>query len=149
MINLWENRKSSSVLVVDDTRQMADMIRKILHQLGFSDIDLAYDGSAALQKMGLKQYSVVMSDFLMHPMTGIELARTIKNTPQWASVPVLMITGAGDAEQVIAAKEAGVAGYVLKPFTVKTLRAALERVRLGHEVETHTASSRRVGSPQR
>jgi two-component system, chemotaxis family, chemotaxis protein CheY len=117
-----------SILVVEDTRQMTTLIRKQLQQLGYIDIDLAFDGPTALEKLGEKHYDVVLSDMRMEPMSGIELACLMRKEARWASLPVLMITGTGAAEDVVAAKEAGVAGYILKPFTLKTLKSSLERV---------------------
>ena len=117
-----------SVLVVDDYSTMVRIIRNLLRQLGFEDIDDASDGSTALQKMNLKRYGLVISDWNMEPMTGYDLLRRVRATPHIDSTPFIMVTAESKTENVIAAKKAGVNNYIVKPFNAQTLKAKIEAV---------------------
>src|SRR6267378_5997611 len=99
---------SMSVLVVDDYNTMIRIIRNLLKQLGFQNIDDASDGSAALNKMRAKKYGLIISDWNMEPMTGYELLREVRADPNLATTPFIMITAESKTENVIAAKKAGV-----------------------------------------
>jgi two-component system chemotaxis response regulator CheY len=111
---------SMSVLVVDDYNTMIRIIRNLLKQLGFQNIDDASDGSAALNKMRGKKYGLVISDWNMEPMTGYD--------PNLATTPFIMITAESKTENVIAAKKAGVNNYIVKPFNAATLKTKIEAV---------------------
>jgi two-component system chemotaxis response regulator CheY len=116
------------VLVVDDYSTMVRIIRNLLRQLGFEDIDDASDGSAALQKMADKRYGLVISDWNMEPMTGYDLLRRVRANPQIETTPFIMVTAESKTENVIAAKKAGVNNYIVKPFNAQTLKAKIEAV---------------------
>src|SRR6476661_3298235 len=119
---------SMSVLVVDDYSTMIRIIRNLLKQLGFENIDDASDGSAALNKMRGKKYGLVISDWNMEPMTGYDLLQEVRSDPGLASIPFIMVTAASKTENVIAAKKAGVSNYIVKPFNAQTLKSKIESV---------------------
>jgi two-component system, chemotaxis family, chemotaxis protein CheY len=117
-----------SVLVVDDYSTMVRIIRNLLRQLGFEDVDDASDGAAALEKMHLKRYGLVISDWNMEPMTGFDLLRQVRADPNLGEIPFIMVTAESKTENVIAAKKAGVNNYIVKPFNAQTLKAKIEAV---------------------
>jgi two-component system chemotaxis response regulator CheY len=119
---------SMSVLVVDDYNTMIRIIRNLLKQLGFENIDDASDGSAALSKMRTKKYGLVISDWNMEPMTGYDLLKEVRADPNLATTPFIMITAESKTENVIAAKKAGVNNYIVKPFNAATLKTKIEAV---------------------
>ena len=116
------------VLVVDDYGTMVRIIRNLLRQLGFTDIDDAPDGAAALEKMSSRRYGLVISDWNMEPMTGYDLLRRVRANPQMETTPFIMVTAESKTENVIAAKKAGVNNYIDKPFNAQTLKAKIEAV---------------------
>ena len=119
---------SMPILVVDDYNTMVRIIRNLLKQLGFEDVDDASDGSAALGKMRDKRYGLVISDWNMEPMTGYELLKEVRGDPALTKTPFIMVTAESKTENVIAAKKAGVNNYIVKPFTTQTLRSKIEAV---------------------
>jgi two-component system chemotaxis response regulator CheY len=119
---------SMPILVVDDYNTMIRIIRNLLRQLGFQDIDDAPDGSVALSKMHSKRYGLVISDWNMEPMTGYELLKTVRSTPDLSKTPFIMVTAESKTENVIAAKQAGVNNYIVKPFNADTLKNKIEAV---------------------
>jgi two-component system, chemotaxis family, chemotaxis protein CheY len=121
---------SMSVLVVDDYSTMIRIIRNLLKQLGFENVDDASDGSEALNKMrtGGKRYGLVISDWNMEPMTGYDLLREVRADPNLATTPFIMITAESKTENVIAAKKAGVNNYIVKPFNAATLKTKIDAV---------------------
>ncbi len=119
---------SIPVLVVDDYSTMIRIIRNLLKQLGFEDIDDANDGSAALNKMRGKKYGLVISDWNMEPMTGYDLLREVRADPNLATTPFILITAESKTENVLAAKQAGVSNYIVKPFNAATLKSKIEAV---------------------
>ena len=116
------------VLVVDDYSTMIRIIRNLLKQIGFEDIDDASDGSAALNKMRAKRYGLVISDWNMEPMTGYDLLREVRASPELSTTPFIMITAESKTENVIAAKKAGVSNYIVKPFNAQTLKSKIDAV---------------------
>jgi two-component system chemotaxis response regulator CheY len=116
------------VLVVDDYNTMIRIIRNLLKQLGFEDVDDASDGSAALIKMRDKKYGLVISDWNMEPMTGYELLKEVRADPGLTKTPFIMVTAESKTENVIAAKKAGVNNYIVKPFNAQTLKAKIDAV---------------------
>ncbi|MCK9918728.1 response regulator [Microbacteriaceae bacterium K1510] len=116
------------VLVVDDYNTMVRIIRNLLRQLGFQDIDDASDGASALEKMRARQYGLVISDWNMEPMTGYTLLKEVRADPALAATPFIMVTAESKTENVIAAKKAGVSNYIVKPFNAQTLRSKIEAV---------------------
>src|SRR5215207_11378605 len=119
---------SMPVLVVDDYNTMIRILRNLLRQLGFQDIDDAADGTAALAKMRQKQYGLVISDWNMEPMTGYDLLRHVRADENLRTTPFIMVTAESKTENVIAAKKAGVNNYIVKPFNAQTLKTKIEGV---------------------
>jgi two-component system chemotaxis response regulator CheY len=119
---------SMPILVVDDYNTMIRIIRNLLKQLGFENVDDASDGSAALAKMQTKKYGLVISDWNMEPMTGYDLLREVRASPELSKTPFIMITAESKTENVIAAKKAGVSNYIVKPFNAATLKTKMEAV---------------------
>jgi len=119
---------SIPVLVVDDYNTMVRIVRNLLKQLGFADIDDANDGSAALNKMRSRQYGLVISDWNMEPMTGFDLLKAVRADPGLALTPFIMVTAESKTDNVIAAKRAGVSNYIVKPFNAQTLKTKIEAV---------------------
>ena len=116
------------VLIVDDYKTMLRIIRNLLKQLGFNNVDEATDGSMALQKLRDKDYGMVISDWNMEPMTGIQLLREVRADSKLKNLPFIMITAESKTENVVAAKEAGVNNYIVKPFNAATLKTKLSTV---------------------
>lgn len=119
---------SMPVLVVDDYNAMTRIIRNLLKQIGFQDIDSAANGGDALDKMHGKRYGLVISDWNMAPMTGYELLKEVRQDPGLARTPFIMVTAESKTENVIAAKKAGVSNYIVKPFNAQTLQSKIEAV---------------------
>ncbi len=117
------------ILVVDDYKTMIRIIRNLLKQLGFNNVDEAADGQEALQKMqaGAK-FGLVISDWNMEPMTGFELLKEVRGDDKLKGTPFIMITAESKTENVIAAKRAGVNNYIVKPFNAATLKAKMSSV---------------------
>jgi len=119
---------SMPVLVVDDYKTMIRIIRNLLKQLGFSDVDDASDGTEAFQKMQGRRYGLVISDWNMEPMTGYELLKQVRSDSSLCKTPFIMVTAESKTENVIAAKKAGVNNYIVKPFNAQTLKGKIEAV---------------------
>ena len=119
---------SMPVLVVDDYNTMVRIIRNLLKQLGFEDVDDASDGASALAKMRAKKYGLVISDWNMAPMTGYDLLRQVRADPAIGKTPFIMVTAESKTENVIAAKRAGVDNYIVKPFNAQTLQHKIQEV---------------------
>jgi len=121
--------KNMRVLIVDDYKTMLRIIRNLLRQLGFNNIDEATDGSSALQELRSgTQYGLVISDWNMEPMTGLQLLREVRADAKLKALPFIMVTAESKSENVIAAKEAGVSNYIVKPFNAETLKAKMVSV---------------------
>ena len=116
------------ILIVDDYKTMLRIIRNLLKQLGFENVDEATDGAAALSKLRGKQYGLVISDWNMEPMTGLQLLREVRADAKLKALPFIMVTAESKKENVITAKEAGVSNYIVKPFNAATLKMKLEAV---------------------
>ena len=119
---------SMPVLVVDDYNTMIRIIRNLLKQLGFENIDDASDGLAALNKMRGRKYGLVISDWNMEPMTGFALLQEMRADPSLSEIPFIMVTAESKTENVIAAKKAGVSNYIVKPFNAQTLKNKIDAV---------------------
>ncbi|MEM1288468.1 MAG: response regulator [Pseudomonadota bacterium] len=119
---------SIPVLVVDDYKTMVRIIRNLLKQLGFGDIDDAKDGEEALEKMKMRKYGLVISDWNMEPMTGYELLKSVRSDDSLQRTPFIMVTAESKTENVIAAKKAGVNNYIVKPFNAATLKSKIDAV---------------------
>ncbi len=118
--------KNMNILVVDDYQTMIRIIKNLLKQLGFNNVDEATDGSAALTKIDQKAYGLIISDWNMEPMTGIELLKKVRAAGK--TVPFIMVTAESKTENVLAAREAGVNNYIVKPFNADTLKTKLVSV---------------------
>ena len=116
------------VLVVDDYKTMIRIIRNLLKQLGFQNIDDAADGAEALGKLKEKSYGLIISDWNMEPMTGYELLKEVRSDDVLAKTPFIMVTAESKTENVIAAKKAGVNNYIVKPFNAATLKNKINAV---------------------
>ncbi|MCK6442164.1 response regulator [Elstera cyanobacteriorum] len=116
------------ILIVDDYKTMLRIIRNLLKQLGFDNVDEATDGSTALARLREKSYGLVISDWNMEPMTGLQLLREVRNDAKLKHIPFVMVTAESKTENVIAAKEAGVTNYIVKPFNAETLKQKLVAV---------------------
>jgi two-component system chemotaxis response regulator CheY len=116
------------VLIVDDYKTMIRIIRNLLKQLGFANVDEAGDGSAALNMMRQKDYGLVISDWNMEPMTGYELLREVRADDRLSRTPFIMVTAESKTDNVIAAKKAGVNNYIVKPFNAATLKAKIDAI---------------------
>jgi len=119
---------SMPILVVDDYSTMIRILRNLLKQIGFEDVDDAGDGSAALAKMRDRRYGLIISDWNMEPMTGYDLLKQVRADPKLRTTPFIMVTAESKTENVIAAKRAGVNNYIVKPFNADTLRYKINAV---------------------
>lgn len=120
--------KNMNVLIVDDYKTMLRIIRNLLKQLGFNNVDEATDGSMALQMLRVGNYGLIISDWNMEPMTGLQLLREVRADPKLKPIPFIMVTAESKSENVIAAKEAGVSNYIVKPFNAETLKTKMVSV---------------------
>lgn len=117
------------VLIVDDYKTMLRILRNLLRQLSFLNVDEASDGTEALQMLQQGgEYGLVISDWNMEPMTGYELLIEVRKDDKLKSLPFIMITAESKVENVIAAKEAGVSNYIVKPFNAETLKGKMASV---------------------
>jgi two-component system, chemotaxis family, chemotaxis protein CheY len=119
---------SMPVLIVDDYKTMIRIIRNLLKQLGFGNVDEAGDGTAALNMMRQKNYGLIISDWNMEPMTGYELLREVRADDRLSRTPFIMVTAESKTENVIAAKKAGVNNYIVKPFNAATLKSKIDAI---------------------
>ena len=120
--------KNAPILIVDDYKTMLRIIRNLLKQLGFDNVDEATDGGQALQKLRQREFALVISDCNMEPMTGIELLREVRADARLKALPFIMVTAESKTENVISAKAAGVSNYIVKPFNAATLKMKLSAV---------------------
>lgn len=120
--------KNMKVLVVDDYRTMLRILRNLLRQLDFRNVHEATDGTEALQKLREGGFGLVISDWNMEPMTGIQLLREVRADDKLRHIPFIMVTAESKPENVIAAKQAGVSNYIVKPFNAETLKAKMASV---------------------
>lgn len=125
--------KNMKILVVDDFSTMRRIIKNLLKDLGFTNIQEADDGNTALPMLVQGDFDFVVTDWNMPGMQGIDLLRAIRSDDKLKHLPVLMVTAEAKKEQIVAAAQAGVNGYVVKPFTAATLKEKLDKIfeRLG------------------
>ncbi len=116
------------ILIVDDYSTMRRIVRNLLEQIGHQDVDEAEDGASALEKLRQSTYNLVISDWNMEPMTGIELLKQVRADEKLKSTPFILITAEGKIENVVAAKKAGVDNYLVKPFNAETLKVKINAV---------------------
>lgn len=120
--------KAMNILIVDDYKTMLKIVGNLLRQLGFTNIDEATDGGMALEMFGHKNYGLIVSDWNMEPMSGLDLLKQIRAGANNNKVPFIMVTAESKTENVIIAKQAGVNNYIVKPFNAETLKTKLTSV---------------------
>ena len=120
--------RNIKVLVVDDFSTMRRIVKNILKQLGYADIEEAEDGRGALAKLHQERYGLVVTDWNMPNMNGIELVKAIRSDTEIKDIPILMVTAEAKKENIIAAAQSGAHGYIVKPFTAATLSEKLEKI---------------------
>ncbi|MEM5530534.1 chemotaxis response regulator CheY [Gammaproteobacteria bacterium AS21] len=121
-------KKDIKILVVDDFSTMRRIIKNLLRDLGFQNITEADDGKTALPILKQGGIDFLVTDWNMPEMTGIELIAEVRKDPNLAHIPILMVTAEAKREQIIAAAQAGVNGYVVKPFTATVLKEKIEKI---------------------
>lgn len=121
-------KKDIKILVVDDFSTMRRIIKNLLRDLGFTNVDEADDGKTALPILKQGSVDFLITDWNMPEMTGIDLLKTVRADPALAQIPVLMVTAEAKREQIIAAAQAGVNGYVVKPFTAAVLKEKIDKI---------------------
>jgi len=120
--------KNMKFLVVDDFSTMRRIVRNLLKELGYTNVDEAEDGVVALQKLNGSNFQFVVTDWNMPNMTGIELLKAIRADPGLKHLPVLMITAEAKKENIIEAAQSGASGYIVKPFTAATLEEKMNKI---------------------
>lgn len=120
--------KNMPILVVDDYNTMRRIIRNLLKQLGFGNVEEAADGGSAIAKLQEKPFSLIISDWNMEPVTGMDLLKQVRSNDQFKHIPFIMVTAESKPENVVAAKQAGVNNYIVKPFNAETLKTKLVSV---------------------
>ncbi len=119
---------STPILVVDDYQTVVRIMRSLLRQAGFSEVDEAADGEEALSKMRERQYGLVISDLHMAPVDGLELVRQAKSDEALKGTPIILVSADAVPDKAASAAEAGAAAYVLKPFDSQTLKDRIAAV---------------------
>ncbi len=120
--------KAMNVLIVDDYKTMLRIVRNLLKQIEFNNVDEASDGSEALSKLRAGNFGLVISDWNMAPMTGLQLLQEVRADGKLKTLPFIMITAESKSENVVAAKQAGVSNYIVKPFNAETLKGKIDKV---------------------
>lgn len=121
-------QKAIKILVVDDFPTMRRIIRNLLKDLGFENVDEAEDGVQGMEKLRNSTFDLIVSDWNMPNMDGLEMLKKIREDSDLAKIPVLMVTAEAKKENIIAAAQAGANGYVVKPFTAATLEEKLDKI---------------------
>jgi len=116
------------VLIVDDYATMRRILRNLLTQIGMTDVDEASDGVTALQHLRENKYGLIISDYDMEPMTGLQLLKEVRADSKLQAIPFIMVAVQSSTEKVIEAKKAGVNNYIVKPFNADTLRQKIQSV---------------------
>ncbi|WP_097460344.1 chemotaxis response regulator CheY [Mangrovitalea sediminis] len=120
--------KNMKILIVDDFSTMRRIIKNLLRDLGFTNVDEADDGNSALPMLQTGKYDFLVTDWNMPGMTGIDLLKAVRADNGLKSLPVLMVTAEAKRDQIVAAAQAGVNGYVVKPFTAAVLKEKIEKI---------------------
>ena len=120
--------KDMNVLIVDDYKTMLRILRNLLVQLGFRNVEEASDGAGALAKLRGGEFGLVISDWNMEPMTGLQLLKAVRAEDRLKKLPFIMVTAESKPENVITAKQAGVSNYIVKPFNAETLKSKMSSV---------------------
>jgi len=116
------------ILVVDDFASMRKIIKGLLKQIGFQNIEEADDGSTALEKLKIGEFDLVICDWNMPKVPGIEVLKAVRNDPRLKDLPFLMVTAEAKKDNVMEAVKAGVNQYIVKPFTAETLKKKIEKI---------------------
>jgi len=116
------------ILVVDDFSTMRRIIKNLLRDLGFTNVDEADDGNTALPMLQSGKYDFLITDWNMPGMSGIELLKSVRADGSLKNLPVLMVTAEAKRDQIVSAAQAGVNGYVVKPFTAAVLKEKIEKI---------------------
>jgi len=120
--------KDMAILIVDDYKTMLRIVRSLLQQLGFTNVDEATDGKSAFDMISARCYGLVISDWNMQPMTGLDLLKKVRANAPTANLPFIMVTAEARTENVVAARQAGVNNYIIKPFTQQVLKQKISAV---------------------
>ncbi len=120
--------KNIKILIVDDFSTMRRIVKNLLRDLGFNNTDEADDGLTALPKLKGGNFDLLVTDWNMPGMQGIDLLKAVRADPELAHLPVMMVTAEQKKEQIIEAAQAGVNGYIVKPFTAATLKEKLDKI---------------------
>ncbi len=120
--------KNMKILVVDDFSTMRRIVKNLLRDLGFNNVSEADDGSTALPILKSGNFDFLVTDWNMPGMTGIDLLKAVRADPNLKHLPVLMVTAESKREQIILAAQAGVNGYIVKPFTAQTLKEKIDKI---------------------
>ena len=115
-----------SILVVDDYNTMVRIIKKLLKQIGYENVDEASNGEEALAKIKVKSYGLIISDWNMEPMTGFELLKQVRADANTSKTPFILVTAESKPENVLAAQQAGVSNYLVKPFSAPVLKEKID-----------------------
>ncbi len=116
------------ILIIDDMSTMRRIIKNALKQIGFTNMEEAEDGNAALTKLRAETFNFVVSDWNMPNMTGLDLLKAIRADASLKSIPVLMVTAEAKQENIVEAVQAGVSNYIVKPFTAETLKEKIDKI---------------------
>ncbi|MEM6998375.1 MAG: chemotaxis response regulator CheY [Pseudomonadota bacterium] len=120
--------KNMNILIVDDFSTMRRIIKNLLRDLGFTNTSEADDGTTALPMLQTGKFDFLVTDWNMPGMQGIDLLKAVRSDPELASMPVLMVTAESKRDQIVEAAQAGVNGYVVKPFTAATLKEKIDKI---------------------
>ncbi|GAB4387945.1 MAG: chemotaxis response regulator CheY [Thermodesulfovibrionales bacterium] len=120
--------KNMKILVVDDFSTMRRIVKNILKQLGFENIEEAEDGGQAYQKVKEGGFGFVITDWNMPNVDGLAFLQSVRNDPQYKDLPVLMVTAEAEKEKVVTAVQAGVDNYIVKPFTAEVLKEKMDKI---------------------
>ncbi len=119
---------NARILIVDDFPTMRKIVRGVLKQIGYSNIEEAEDGVQAYAKLEKEHFDFVVSDWNMPNMTGLELLKAVRANPKTKQIPFLMVTAEADKENIVEAVKSGVSNYVVKPFNAGTLKEKIEKI---------------------
>ena len=114
------------VLIVDDYTTMVRIMRKLLKQIGYENVDEANSGTEAITKLEQKNYGLIISDWNMEPMTGIALLKAVRDNPTWCNTPFILVTAESKADNIVSARENKVNGYLIKPFSAPALKEKID-----------------------
>lgn len=122
------NKADLQLLIVEDRAVMIEIERRLLLEIGYTNVDQAANGAEALERMRNKQYDLILSDWNMDTMSGYQLLKRVRSLPRTANIPFILVTAEAKPENILAAKQAGANGYLLKPFKMEGLKKVIEDV---------------------